>query len=69
MFPRPPGVGTAVPPHPLRVPHSAHLGVEEVSFAEVALATFFVAKEVGKVTHAQKKRWVSVTPHVLGLPA
>ncbi len=39
-----------LPPHPLRVPHSAHLGVEAVGFAEVALAAFFVAKEAGKVS-------------------
>ena len=48
MFPRPPGVGTAIPPHPLRVPHSAHLGVEAVGFAKLELATRITAQERGE---------------------
>ncbi len=38
-----------LPPHPLRVPHSAHLGVEAVGFAEFALAISIIAQERGEL--------------------
>ncbi len=38
-----------LPPHPLRVPHSAYLGVEAVGFAEFVLATRIIAQERGEL--------------------
>ncbi len=40
--------GFQLPPHPLRVPHSAHLGEEALGFAEVALETRIIAQERGE---------------------
>ncbi len=38
-----------LPPHLLRVPHSTHLGVEAVGFAEFVLPTRIIAQERGEL--------------------
>ncbi len=62
-----------LPPHPLRVPQSAHFGVEAVGFAEVAFAAFFVAKEAGEVSgffaeEGGQQRVAISFDHELGAP-
>ncbi len=53
-----------LPPHPLPVPHSTHLGVEAVGFAEVMLATRIIAQERGELGAARGLQSVGSPLHL-----